>query len=148
MARARLHFGETRQLDVFAMYDSGRSDLRFGTSRSRGRSLNCINMSGTNDLDEWGGGLVYSQTAIDGALPFKLYSIFKRTESHTTKLPVPRERPARKASTESKSSRTSSASCSTLADTTKAAGPRTSSAGSSTSSSDALLAIKVPPISA
>lgn len=98
MARARLHFGETRQLDVFAMYDSGRSDLRFGTSRSRGRSLNCINMSDTNDLDEWGGGLVYSQTALDGALPFKLYSIFKRTESHTSKSPAPRERPAREIS--------------------------------------------------
>lgn len=95
MARARLHFGETRHLDVFAMYNSGRSDLRFGTSRSRGRSLNCINMSDTNDLDEWGGGLVYSETALDGALPFKLYSIFKRTESHTTKSPAPRERPAR-----------------------------------------------------
>lgn len=98
MARARLHFGETRHLDVFAMYNSGRSDLRFGTSRSRGRSLNCINMSDTNDLDEWGGGLIYSETALDGALPFKLYSIFKRTESHTTKLPVPRERPAREIS--------------------------------------------------
>lgn len=98
MARARLHFGETRQLDVFAMYDSGRSDLRFGTSRSRGRSLNCISMSDTNDLDEWGGGLIYSETALDGALPFKLYSIFKRTESHTTKSPAQRERPAREIS--------------------------------------------------
>lgn len=74
------------------------SDLRFGTSRSRGRSLNCINMSDTNDLDEWGGGLIYSETALDGALPFKLYAIFKRTESHTTKSPAPRNRPAREIS--------------------------------------------------
>ena len=98
MARARLHFGEKKHLDVFTMYDSGRSDLRFGTSRSRGRSLNCINMSDTNDLDEWGGGLIYSETALDGALPFKLYAIFKRTESHTTKSPAPRNRPAREIS--------------------------------------------------
>ena len=98
MARARLRFGEKKHLDVFTMYDSGRSDLRFGTSRSRGRSLNCINMSDTNDLDEWGGGLIYSETALDGALPFKLYAIFKRTEPHTTKSPAPRNRPAREIS--------------------------------------------------
>ena len=83
MVRTTLHFDETKHLDVFALYDSGRNDIRWGTSGSRGRSLNCINMTDSNDLDEWGGGLVYSQTALEGHLPFKLYSIFKRTEAHT-----------------------------------------------------------------
>ena len=99
MVRARLHFGEERYLDAFALYDSGRSDIRWGTSGSRGRSLNCINMSDSNDLDEWGGGLIYSQTAFGGALPFKAYSIFKRTEAHTTEKPEPRVRPAKEITT-------------------------------------------------
>lgn len=99
MVRTRFHFGETRCLDAFALYDSGRSDIRWGTSGSRGRSLNCINMSDSNDLDEWGGGLVYSQRAFGGDLPFKAYSIFKRTEAHTTEKPEPRKRPAREITT-------------------------------------------------
>ena len=99
MVRARLHFGEERYLDAFALYDSGRSDIRWGTSGSRGRSLNCINMSDSNDLDEWGGGLIYSQTAFGGALPLKAYSIFKRTEAHTTEKPEPRVRPAKEITT-------------------------------------------------
>ena len=97
MARARLHFGDAHAVDAFALYDSGRSDLRVGTSRSRGRSLNCVNMSDDGDLDEWGGGLVYSGRA--GAFPFKVYAIFKRAESHTTRRPAPRVRPAREITT-------------------------------------------------
>ena len=95
MARATLHFDETKQLDVFALYDFGRSDVSWGTSRSRGRTLTAINMSDSNDLDEWGGGLVYSQNALEGHLPFKLYTIFKRSTEHTTMRPVPREVPAK-----------------------------------------------------
>ena len=83
MARATLGFGAARKLDVFALYDSGRNDIRWGTNRSRGRSLNCINMTDSADLDEWGGGLVYAQEALDGRLPFKAYAIFKRNEGHT-----------------------------------------------------------------
>ena len=79
MVRATLHFDAAKKLDVFALYDSGRSDLRWGNSRSRGRSLNCINMTDTSDLDEWGGGLVYSQNAFDGDLPFKVYPDFPRS---------------------------------------------------------------------
>ncbi len=83
MVRATLHFDETKKVDVFALYNNGRNDIRWGTSGSRGRSLNCINMTDSNDLDEWGGGLIYSQRAWDESLPFKLYSIFKRSTKHT-----------------------------------------------------------------
>ena len=99
MLRTRLHFGETRYLDVFALYDSGHSDIRWGTSGSRGRSLNCINMSDSNDLDEWGGGLIYSQSAFECALPFKAYAIFKRSESCIIESPSPRVRPAKEITT-------------------------------------------------
>lgn len=83
MVRTTLHFDETRRLDAFCLYDSGVSDIRWGTRESRGRSLNCLNMMDSNDLDEWGAGLIYSQEAFGGVLPFKLYSIFKRTTGHT-----------------------------------------------------------------
>lgn len=99
MARATLHFDAAKKLDVFALYDSGRSDLRWGNSRSRGRSLNCINMTDTNDLDEWGGGLVYSQNAFGGDVPFKVYAIFKRDEAHTTQSPAPRRVSAKERTT-------------------------------------------------
>ena len=99
MVRTRLHFGESRRLDVFALYDSGRNDIRWGTAASRGRSLNCINMSDTSDLDEWGGGFVYSQETLGGSLPFKVYTVFKRTEAHTTEKPEPRTRSAREIAT-------------------------------------------------
>ena len=95
MVRARLHFDEAKALDVFALYDFGRNDVSWGTSRSRGRNLNCINMTDSNDLDEWGGGLIYSQTALNGDLPFKLYTMFKRAEAHTTQSPAVRRCPAK-----------------------------------------------------
>ena len=83
MVRTTLHFDDAKRLDVFGLYDSGFCDIRWGTPESRGRSLNCLNMTDSNDLDEWGAGLVYSQKAFGGALPFKLYSVFKRTTGHT-----------------------------------------------------------------
>ena len=99
MVRVTLHFDAAKKLDVFALYDSGRSDLRWGNSRSRGRSLNCINMTDTSDLDEWGGGLVYSQNAFGGDLPFKVYAMFKRDEAHTTQSPAPRHVSAKERTT-------------------------------------------------
>ena len=95
MVRATLHWQEDKKLDAFALYDFGRSDIRWGTAGSRGRSLNVNNMSDTNDLDEWGGGLIYSQDALEGRLPFKAYAIYKHTTSHMTMRPAPRERPAK-----------------------------------------------------
>ena len=67
------HFDDTRELDVFALYNSGRNDVAWGTRGSRDRSLNCIHMSDTCDLDEAGAGLIYTQRACDGNPPFKLY---------------------------------------------------------------------------
>ena len=99
MIRSTLHFDETRKLDVFALYCNGRNDIRWGNRQSDGRSLNPICMSDSTDLDEWGGGAVYSESALDGALPFKLYSIFKRSESYTSKSPVERKMPAKEITT-------------------------------------------------
>ena len=99
MVRSTLHFDETRKLDVFALYCNGRNDLRWGNRQSDGRSLNPVCMSDSPDLDEWGGGAVYSESAFGGAMPFKLYSIFKRSESHTSRSPVERRVPAKEVTT-------------------------------------------------
>ena len=84
---------------VFALYDNGRNDLSWGDRKSRGRPLNPINMSDSADLDEWGGGLVFSDSLFDGDVPFKAYSIFKRTEAYTTRKPVERRMPAKEITT-------------------------------------------------
>lgn len=100
MVRTTLHFDEVRQLDLFALYDSGRNDIRWGNKQSRGRSLNCNNMADSNDYDEWGGGAVFTDKAFDGHLPFKFYTIFKRNEAHRIrKGAVPREVPAKELTT-------------------------------------------------
>ncbi len=85
MVRVRLHFGESRALDAFALFDHGRNDASFGTHLSRGRSLNLITPSDGSELDEWGGGLVYSQKT--ESVPFKVYALFKETQGRTS---VPR----------------------------------------------------------
>lgn len=99
MARTTLHFDETKKLDLFGVYDSGRSDLRWGNRRSRGRSMNNISALDSNDLDEWGGGAIYSQDALDGDFPFKVYAIFKATTPHDALKPSPRRVSAREITT-------------------------------------------------
>ena len=99
MVRAKLYFSETRTLDVFALYDNGRNDLSWGDRKSRGRPLNPINMTDSADLDEWGGGLVFSDALFDGGVPFKAYSIFKRSEAYVTRKPVERKMPAKEITT-------------------------------------------------
>jgi hypothetical protein len=99
MLRATLHFDEVRKLDLFALYCNGRNNLRWGNRQSRGRTLNCINLADSNDLDEWGGGAILSDAAFDGHLPFKLYSIFKRSEAHRIGTAVPKDLPAKEVTT-------------------------------------------------
>lgn len=83
MIRLRFHLDEIRKLDAFFIYNNGRNNLRWGNRQSRGRSMNPINMTDDNQMDEWGGGLVYSDAAFDRHLPFEVYTVFKRNEEYT-----------------------------------------------------------------
>lgn len=85
MANITFHTTENSQLDTFFLYDSSRNDIRWGTPQSRGRALNAIHAGDDADMDEWGGGVVWSQKAFDGALPYKLYSIYKHNEDFSHK---------------------------------------------------------------
>ena len=99
MARTTLHFDAAKRLDLFGVYNSGRSDIRWGNRQSRGRSLNNISASDSNDLDEWGGGAIYSQDALNGDFPFKVYAIFKATTPHDALRPTPHRVSAREITT-------------------------------------------------
>lgn len=87
MVRSRFYFDETSTLDAFALYCNGQNNLRWGSPQSKNRALNPLNMADTNEMDEWGGGLVYSGIFGDDDLAFKAYSVFKRSEAYTTKIP-------------------------------------------------------------
>jgi hypothetical protein len=82
MARFTFHPSENGTLDAFALYDNSRNDLSWGTRNSRGRPLNAIHPGDSPDMDEWGGGLVWSQDLFDEALPYKAYAIYKHNESY------------------------------------------------------------------
>lgn len=98
MVRARFNFSDVRRLDAFFLYDNGRNNLRWGNRQSRGRAMNPVNMADDNQMDEWGGGLVYSDAAFDRHMPFEVYTIFKRNEEyHATVLG--RDMPAKELTT-------------------------------------------------
>lgn len=82
MARVTWHVTEESKVDAFALYNSDRNKLRWGTGGSRNRSLNGL---GGNDpeMDEFGAGLVWSSNiAGPEAVPYQLFSIFKRNYSY------------------------------------------------------------------
>ena len=99
MMRVKLHFNELHSVDLFTLYCNGRNNIRWGNNRSEGRAMNPINMSDSNEMDEWGGGIVYSGVLNDKALPFKAYSIFKRSEAYTTSSPIARNMSAKEITT-------------------------------------------------
>ena len=82
MIRATWHVTDESKFDAFTLYNSDRNKLRWGTGGSRNRSLNGL---GGNDpeMDEFGAGLVWSSN-IGGkdAVPYQLFSIFKRNSSY------------------------------------------------------------------
>lgn len=99
MMRAKLYFNEQHSLDLFTLYCNGRNDIRWGNHKSEGRAMNPINMSDSNEMDEWGGGFVYSGILNIEELPFKAYSIFKRSEAYTTSSPIARHMSAKEITT-------------------------------------------------
>lgn len=98
MAWTTLNLKNDDTIDLFTLYCSGRNELRWGDRKSTGRPLNPLNMA-DSDMDEWGGGIIYSGHFIDEVLPFKVYSIFKHSESYETLAKVPRRMPAKEVTT-------------------------------------------------
>ena len=85
MARFTLKPSDTGRLDVFGLYDRGRNELRWGNHASRGRPMNAIHPGDDCDMDEWGGGIVWSDESlpgVDGRLPYRVYAVSKNTTSY------------------------------------------------------------------
>lgn len=86
MAHFTFHVSDSSTLDAFALYDNGRNVFRYGTRLSRRRPMNAINPLDDQDMDEWGGGLVWNDKLLDGALPYQFYTVHKHNESYTSSL--------------------------------------------------------------
>ena len=89
MVKTDLHLTEDGTLSLFMLHNWDESPVRWGTHRSRHRSLS--GLGGTSDLsmDDWGWGGIWSSKAGD-ALPYQIFAMQKITESFRrggTKIP-------------------------------------------------------------
>ena len=81
MARAAFHFSEKSKLDAFVLYNSSRNELSMARKSLRDRGLNRLLTSDSDEMDQWGGGLVWHSEAAPW-LPYHAYSIFKGDEPY------------------------------------------------------------------
>ena len=80
VVKATLNFGEEDKLDLFMLHDWDENPVRWGTHRSRHRSLSGLG-GGTPDMDDWGWGGVYSGKAATW-LPYQVFAMQKLTEPY------------------------------------------------------------------
>ena len=82
MVKFTFHTSETSKLDAFALYDNGRNIFRYGNHNSRRRPMNAIHPLDSQDMDEWGGGLVWHDSLCERTFPYKVYVIHKHNEAY------------------------------------------------------------------
>ena len=78
VVRATMHFAEDEKLDVFVLHNYDDNPARWGTERSRHRSLTGLG-GGKVEMDDWGWGAVWSGKAADW-LPYQVFAMQKITE--------------------------------------------------------------------
>ena len=81
MARFALKFGDDGRLDMFVLHNRDDNPLRWGTERSRHRSLSGVDPRAEPEMDDWGWGGIWSGRAGD-ALPYQVFAMQKITESY------------------------------------------------------------------
>ncbi len=81
MAKADLHFAEGGTLSLFMLHDWDESPLRWGTHRSRHRSLSGMGGGASPDMDDWGWGAIWSGKK--DWLDYNVFAMQKITESFT-----------------------------------------------------------------
>jgi hypothetical protein len=80
MVRVGFTWDEARRLDLFFLHCSDETALRWGTERSRHRSLAGLGGGAQPDRDDWGWGAVWSGTA--AGLPYQIFALQKVSESY------------------------------------------------------------------
>ena len=78
--RARMHFTEVSSLDLFTLYNFDDSDVRWGTDRSKHRSLSGLGGGAEPDMDDWGVGAIWNSD-LGKALPYQVYIMQKYTRA-------------------------------------------------------------------
>ena len=79
MIRTCLHFTEESKLDLFAIYDFDDSDVRWGTDRSKHRSLSGLGGGAEPEMDDWGFGAIWGSN-LGKALPYQVFVMQKNTD--------------------------------------------------------------------
>lgn len=79
MVRMAFHFDEGDRLDLFFLHCADENALRWGTERSRRRSLSGLGGGAELDMDDWGWGAVWSGEA--SGVPYWLFAMQKVTDS-------------------------------------------------------------------
>ena len=85
MARFTLKPTESDRIDLFALYDAGHNALRWGNDLSDERPMNAIHPADSDNMDEWGGGVVWhggADGSADAAFPFRLYVVEKSNTAY------------------------------------------------------------------
>lgn len=78
MVTATLHFTEDEQLDLFGLHNADDNVLRWGTDRSKHRSLTSRYPGEDVDKDEWGYGAIWSGKV--KGLAYRLFAMSKKVE--------------------------------------------------------------------
>ena len=92
VARGTLKFDETERLDLFMLYDKDDNAARFGTRRSKHKSLSGLGGGAEPEMDDWGWGAVYSGNALK-QLPWQVFAMQKNVSSfHRRGVKHPRKR--------------------------------------------------------
>ena len=84
MVRATLHVTEESKLDLFFLHDADDNVLRWGTERSKHRSLSGIAAGAEPDMDDWGWGAIWSSRLADH-VDYQLFAMQKLTDAFRDK---------------------------------------------------------------
>jgi hypothetical protein len=79
MVKLGFSFENEARLDLFFLHCGDENALRWGTARSRRRSLAGLGGGADPDMDDWGWGAVWSGRA--AGLPYQVFALQKVTES-------------------------------------------------------------------
>jgi len=71
---------DEERLDLFFLHNCDRNNIRWGTERSDVTSMTGFGGDTDRDMDDWGGGAIWSGKAYQKALDYQLFAMNKTTE--------------------------------------------------------------------